>query len=79
MKPVLFYGLGAVVASADALQTYPDCNNGLLAQNKVCDSTLSPAQRAAALVAAMTNDEKLQNLVRYYRQGRPRFRTKATQ
>ncbi|KAL2134923.1 hypothetical protein VTI74DRAFT_10415 [Chaetomium olivicolor] len=44
-------------------QKYPDCINGPLAKNKVCDRTLSPAQRAAALVAAMTNEEKLQNLV----------------
>ncbi len=67
MKTLWICGLSAAVVSAlDApFQTYPDCRNGLLAKNKVCDSSLPPAQRAAALVAALTNEEKLQNLVRY--------------
>jgi beta-D-xylosidase 4 len=43
----------------------PDCVNGPLATNKVCDATAEPEERAAALVAAMTSDEKLHNLVRY--------------
>lgn len=58
-------GLVAVAHALDLpFQTYPDCQNGLLAQNQVCNRTLSPADRAAALVAALTNEEKLQNLVR---------------
>jgi beta-D-xylosidase 4 len=58
-------GLLAIAQALDLpFQTYPDCQHGPLAQNKVCDSTLSPADRAAALVAALTNEEKLQNLVR---------------
>ncbi|GAB1317102.1 hypothetical protein MFIFM68171_07312 [Madurella fahalii] len=64
MKTLWLCGLSAVVYALDLpFQTYPDCRNGLLAQNQVCNSTVSPAQRAAALVAAMTNEEKLQNLV----------------
>ncbi len=59
-------GLSATGWALDApFQTYPDCNNGPLVNNKVCDRTLSPVQRAAALVAAMTNAEKLQNLIRW--------------
>ncbi|KAF2281393.1 glycoside hydrolase [Westerdykella ornata] len=41
----------------------PDCVNGPLKNNKICDITAKPAERAAALVAAMTQEEKLANLV----------------
>ncbi|KAK4128066.1 glycoside hydrolase family 3 protein [Parathielavia appendiculata] len=62
--PWLICGISAAVYGLNApFQTYPDCRNGPLAQNKVCDRSLPPAQRAAALVAAMVNEEKLQNLV----------------
>jgi len=54
----------AISAIANAQnQRYPDCINGLLARNDVCNTALSPPERAAALVAAMTIDEKLQNIV----------------
>jgi beta-D-xylosidase 4 len=43
--------------------TYPDCENGPLAKNTVCDTSASPAARAAALVAAMPLSDKFQNLV----------------
>lgn len=43
--------------------TYPDCENGPLANNTVCDTSASPAARAAALVAAMPLSDKFQNLV----------------
>ncbi|EAQ87168.1 hypothetical protein CHGG_03787 [Chaetomium globosum CBS 148.51] len=57
-------GMGAAVYGLDApFQKYPDCTSGPLAENKVCDRSLPPAERAAALVAALTNEEKLQNLV----------------
>lgn len=42
---------------------YPDCQNGPLSDNTVCDSSAAPADRAAALVQAMTLDEKFANLV----------------
>lgn len=45
-------------------QSYPDCVNGPLSTNNVCDRTLSPRERAAALVEALSIEEKLQNLVR---------------
>ena len=55
----------AVLASmAWSLLEFPDCENGPLANNLVCDATAPPADRAAALVEAMTIDEKLKNLVK---------------
>jgi beta-D-xylosidase 4 len=42
----------------------PDCVNGPLASNKICDVAADPEERAAALVAAMQPEEKLRNLVR---------------
>jgi beta-D-xylosidase 4 len=42
----------------------PDCTNGVLKSNKICDITAPPSERAAALVAAMQQQEKLDNLVR---------------
>lgn len=67
MKLLWICSLG--VAAGQALnapfQTYPDCSKSPLASNKVCDRKLSPVQRAKALVAAMTNEEKLKNLIRY--------------
>jgi len=55
---------GLAVAQNAAFQNFPDCENGLLAKNKVCDRTLPPPARAAALVAALNSDEKLQNIIR---------------
>lgn len=44
---------------------FPDCHNSLslLPQNEVCNAQASPADRAAALVAAMNITEKLDNLL----------------
>jgi beta-D-xylosidase 4 len=42
---------------------YPDCVNGPLANNTVCDTRASPSDRAAALVKVMNITEKLSNLV----------------
>ncbi|KAK3679640.1 hypothetical protein LTR78_000015 [Recurvomyces mirabilis] len=43
--------------------SYPDCVNGPLAKNLVCNPQASDADRAAALVAAMNITEKLAQLV----------------
>ena len=65
MKSTWSLVLGAAGAvNAQYFAPFPDCVNGLLASNKVCDATLSPPARAAALVAALTIDEKLQNIIR---------------
>lgn len=42
----------------------PDCVNGPLKDNKICDVSAAPAERAAALVAALLTSEKLDNLMR---------------
>jgi beta-D-xylosidase 4 len=64
------YALATIVAAATVVNaakvnTYPDCVTGPLAKIAVCDRSKTPPQRAAALVAAMTNDEKLVNIIRY--------------
>jgi beta-D-xylosidase 4 len=53
--------LGASLANA---AIGPDCANGPLKDNKICDVTAAPAERAAALVEAMQTNEKLDNLMR---------------
>ncbi|ERS96482.1 uncharacterized protein SPSK_01477 [Sporothrix schenckii 1099-18] len=55
--------LAGVASPAAALYTFPDCTNGPLSNNTVCNPKAAPAARAAALVKAMTVDEKLDNLL----------------
>lgn len=62
--PLVLATVGLAAAQNAAFQSFPDCENGLLAKNKICDRTLSPPARAAALVAALNSDEKLQNIIR---------------
>ncbi|THV04770.1 beta-xylosidase [Dendrothele bispora CBS 962.96] len=45
------------------LAAFPDCANGPLASNLVCDTTASPMDRARALVANFTIEEKINNTV----------------
>lgn len=59
--PALF--VLSLLSSARAIG--PDCVSGPLASNKICDKNASPPERAAALVAAMEDQEKLDNLMRY--------------
>ncbi|CAK7225336.1 hypothetical protein SBRCBS47491_005853 [Sporothrix bragantina] len=49
--------------SAWAGVTYPDCTNGPLKANLACNTSASAHDRAVALVAAMSNADKLNNLV----------------
>jgi len=64
MKAVLLVlGSAASVLAANACPP-SDCSKAPLKNNKVCDTSLSPTARAAALVAAMTQSEKIVNLVR---------------
>lgn len=44
---------------------YPNCVNGPLANNTVCNVNTTPSARAAALVKAMNISEKLVNLVEW--------------
>ncbi|KAF2454107.1 beta-xylosidase [Lineolata rhizophorae] len=41
---------------------FPDCASGPLSSNGVCDTSLSPSERATALIAQMTPEEKIANL-----------------
>jgi beta-D-xylosidase 4 len=56
--------LGAALVSTTQAAIGPDCVNGPLKANKICDKTASASERAAALVAAMQTSEKLDNLMR---------------
>jgi len=49
---------------ASAGLVYPDCANGPLKTNLVCNSSAPAASRATALMAAMSNSDKLANLVK---------------
>ncbi|OTA99467.1 glycoside hydrolase family 3 protein [Hypoxylon sp. CI-4A] len=40
---------------------FPNCQSGALASNQVCNTTLDPWSRAAALVAEFTHNEKISN------------------
>ncbi|KAG5794866.1 hypothetical protein H9Q69_006097 [Fusarium xylarioides] len=51
------------LAEAATPYTLPDCTKGPLSKNGICDTSLSPAKRAAALVVALTPEEKVGNLV----------------
>lgn len=56
--------LGALPGLSNGF-AYPDCKNGPLANNLVCNPRAPDAARAAALVAAMNITEKLSLLVEY--------------
>ncbi|KAL5042387.1 Exo-1,4-beta-xylosidase bxlB [Aspergillus fruticulosus] len=40
---------------------YPDCTTGPLSELSICDTSLSPLERASSLVAALTVEEKINN------------------
>ena len=65
MKSVfsLLGAVGLLATRARSREIFPDCAKGPLANNTVCDPKAKPSDRAAALVKAMTIDEKLVNLV----------------
>jgi xylan 1,4-beta-xylosidase len=63
------FGLLAVPAAADL---FPDCVNGPLAKNLVCNTNASVNARAQALISAMHNDEKF-NLTGNTSPGVPRL------
>ena len=60
----LALSLGILIVPVRGGVKYPDCANGPLKSNLVCDSSAAPEARAAALVAAMSNSEKLANLIK---------------
>ncbi|KAI1343583.1 glycoside hydrolase superfamily [Xylariaceae sp. FL0016] len=56
-----FVGALALLITSVAARDFPNCQSGSLASNKVCDTTLDPWTRAAALVAAFSQSEKIAN------------------
>ncbi|KAI9815949.1 MAG: hypothetical protein M1827_001941 [Pycnora praestabilis] len=61
---VLFIGISALLLAAGAYAEpafFPDCVNGPLANNTVCDMTATPHQRATALINVLTLAEKINN------------------
>ncbi|KAK3300579.1 glycoside hydrolase family 3 protein [Chaetomium fimeti] len=64
MRLSLRLGLASAIATTGVIGfQYPDCVNGPLANNTVCDAKAAPPDRAAALVKALKIEEKLENLV----------------
>ncbi|KAK8179615.1 beta-xylosidase [Phyllosticta citribraziliensis] len=59
LATLLAVGIDAVAGLR--LYGFPDCENGPLKENLVCDTTATPKARAAALVAALTLEEKFSN------------------
>ncbi|KAF2183990.1 glycoside hydrolase family 3 protein [Zopfia rhizophila CBS 207.26] len=53
----------ALTLAQGTVAAFPDCSKGPLRNNTVCNPRAHPAARAAALVAAMTIEEKLVNMV----------------
>ncbi|KAI0191936.1 glycoside hydrolase superfamily [Astrocystis sublimbata] len=51
----------ALLAGSAWARDFPNCQSGPLASNQVCNATLDPWSRAAALVAAFTTSEKISN------------------
>ena len=68
MSRILLTGLCiaslAVAQDAPRRTEFPNCVDGPLASNTVCDQNATPGERANALVEAMNTEEKLANLVR---------------
>lgn len=65
LHPVTYFVGVGLTATHLSFAAFPDCVNGPLKSNKVCDVTETPANRASALVQAMQPNEKLQNIIRY--------------
>lgn len=62
--PQLLTVLASIALPVLGLAQFPDCEIGPLSKNLVCNPDAPPADRAAALVAAMTLSEKEANLVK---------------
>jgi beta-D-xylosidase 4 len=64
MPGLLAASVLALAAHASAQLTgrgFPDCTNGPLKSNVVCDTSADPLTRAKGLIAAFTLEEKLNN------------------
>lgn len=50
-------------ATLGLVYSFPDCVNGPLKSNAVCDPTKDPATRAKAVISLFTDDELIANTV----------------
>ncbi|KAJ2986194.1 hypothetical protein NUW58_g5145 [Xylaria curta] len=55
------YKILLLLAGGAWAREFPNCQSGPLASNQVCNATLDPWSRAAALVAVLTTSEKISN------------------
>lgn len=62
----------ALLAATASAALFPDCQNGPLSNNTVCDTSASVLDRAQALVSVLANDEKF-NLTGSTSPGVPRL------
>ncbi len=72
MVATISLGLLTLLAAPVFAAQFPDCVHGPLANNTVCDTSASVGDRARALVAALTIDEKF-NLTGNTSPGVPRL------
>ncbi|KAK3363145.1 glycoside hydrolase superfamily [Lasiosphaeria hispida] len=63
--PLIIAVTSSLIAGGVSGFQFPDCANGPLANNTVCNVNAPPSDRAAALVKALNLAEKLANLVEY--------------
>jgi beta-D-xylosidase 4 len=64
MAALILTSLLALASQATAQlegRGFPDCQNGPLKNNTVCDTSSDPLTRATALIAAFTVAEKINN------------------
>ncbi|GBE86378.1 Probable exo-1,4-beta-xylosidase [Sparassis crispa] len=55
------FALSILALAGGVHAAFPDCANGPLANNTVCDATATPIERATALIDLFTLEEKLNN------------------
>ncbi|KAL4902104.1 Exo-1,4-beta-xylosidase bxlB, partial [Aspergillus multicolor] len=61
LKPWHIATLTFLSSSVSAQSNYPDCTSGPLSELDICNTTLTPLERAKSLVAALTLAEKINN------------------
>ncbi|KAJ9645248.1 hypothetical protein H2199_003254 [Coniosporium tulheliwenetii] len=62
MTPILAFAALVLASATSAFPFgFPDCVNGPLSNNTVCDTTADPLDRATALISLFTTEEKLNN------------------
>ncbi|PGH02015.1 hypothetical protein AJ79_07753 [Helicocarpus griseus UAMH5409] len=61
-SPALLLAAAAALYSSTTLAAFPDCINGPLSENSICDSSLPPAERVAGLLSVLNITEKIANV-----------------